>query len=526
MPFSQARRSVAVSLLEHEGVDSLPSVVSPHYALLEGYDRFSRLPKPTDRRFQPSHRKNFEFPSPIALFRQLGVRDWFAPLRARAEAEHSKRYCVEKEATTLPTLSLQVVDRRRAGLRTVYDLTVDELHSFIAGTVAVHNCIGNSGPLDPEVESAIKQRDLYTVAVLSGNRNFDGRIHPLAKGSFLMSPMLVVGYALAGRIDFDFSEPLGSDREGNPVFLRDLWPTLQEIKQIAAESLNSELYRTRYADALKGDPTWVGLPGGSGDTFEWDVSSTYVREPPWFQDGSTFEKKDILGARVLAVYGDKITTDHISPAGSIAFDSPAGRYLVEHGVDMVHFSSYGSRRGNHEVMVRGGFANARLRNLLADGKEGGFTKFLPTGEIVSIYEASVKYAGRVPLIVLAGKQYGSGSSRDWAAKAPKLLGVKAVIAESFERIHRSNLVAMGVLPLEFLPGDGASALGLKGDEVFSVTGLTGLAPGSVLDVAATSASGEKRFKVKARIDNEAEVGYYSSGGVLPYVLERVLSTPA
>ncbi len=387
-------------------------------------------------------------------------------------------------------------------------------------------CIGNSGPLDPDVESAIKQRDLYTVAVLSGNRNFDGRIHPLAKGSFLMSPMLVVGYALAGRIDFDFSEPLGLDPEGKPVFLKDLWPTLREIKEIAANSLNSELYRKRYADALTGDPTWVGLPGGSGDTFEWDDSSTYVREPPWFQEGADLEKKDILGARVLAVFEDKITTDHISPAGSIAFDSPAAQYLIKHGVDMVHFSSYGSRRGNHEVMVRGGFANTRLRNLLADGKEGGFTKFLPTGEVVPIYEASVKYAGAVPLIILAGKQYGSGSSRDWAAKAPKLLGVKAVIAESFERIHRSNLVAMAVLPLEFSPGEGRLKLGLKGDEVFSITGLAALAPGSTLEVTATSARGETRFKVRARIDNEAEMGYYASGGVLPFVLRRVLSSAA
>jgi aconitate hydratase len=387
-------------------------------------------------------------------------------------------------------------------------------------------CIGNSGPLDPEVEAEIKRRDLYTVAVLSGNRNFDGRIHPLAKGSFLMSPMLVVGYALAGRIDFDFSDPLGLDREGKPVFLRDLWPTLQEIKEIAASSLDSELYRKRYADALTGDPTWAGLPGGSGDTFEWDGASTYVREPPWFKGDSGSVRRDILGARVLAVFEDKITTDHISPAGSIALDSPAGQYLIEHGVDMVHFSSYGSRRGNHEVMVRGGFANARLRNLLADGKEGGFTKFLPTGEIVSMYEAAMRYAGAVPLIILAGKRYGSGSSRDWAAKAPKLLGVQAVIAESFERIHRSNLVAMGVLPLEFSPGEGRQNLGLRGDEVFSIKGLTDLAPGSVLEVTARSARGETRFKVRARIDNEAEMGYYASGGVLPYVLKRVLSSAA
>ncbi len=523
LSFSQARQLVVVSLGNHESEASLPPIVSPHYALLEGYDRFSRLPKATDRKFQPLHRDSCDFSSPVALFRELGVRDWFAPLQSRDEMEPIKRYCVEKEAMSLPSFSLQIVDRRPAGQRNVYDLTVDDLHAFIAGTVAVHNCIGNSGPLDPEVESAIKERDLYAVAVLSGNRNFDGRIHPLAKGSFLMSPMLVVGYALAGRIDFDFSEPLGVDPEGKPVFLKDLWPTLQEIKDVAASSLRSDLYRSRYADALTGDATWDALPGGAGETFEWDPSSTYVREPPWFQTGSVVAAGDIEGARALAVFGDKITTDHISPAGSIAFGSPAGRYLVEHGVDMVHFSSYGSRRGNHEVMVRGGFANTRLRNLLAEGREGGLTRFLPTGEVLPIYDASVRYYG-TPLIIIAGKQYGAGSSRDWAAKAPKLLGVRAVMAESFERIHRSNLVAMGILPLEFSPGEGLVGLNLSGEEVFSIRGLANLAPGAILDVTAASPKGETRFKVKARIDNEAEMGYYASGGVLPFVFGRMLSS--
>jgi aconitate hydratase len=424
---------------------------------------------------------------------------------------------------TVPTFSLQVVDRRPAGQRLVYDLTVDDLHAFIAGTVAVHNCIGNSGPLDPAIEAEIKQRDLYTVAVLSGNRNFDGRIHPLAKGAFLMSPMLVVAYALVGRIDFDFSQPLGRDKSGQPVFLKDLWPSLAEIKEVAARSLSSELYRKRYADALTGDAEWMALPGGSGDTFQWEDSSTYVREPSWF-DGSApaAGREDITGARVLGFYEDKITTDHISPAGSIAVDSPAGKYLLDHEVEMVRFSTYGARRGNHEVMVRGGFANIRLRNLLADGKEGWYTKYLPTGEVTSVYEAAMRYGKETTsLIILAGKQYGSGSSRDWAAKAPKLLGVRAVIAESFERIHRSNLIAMGIIPLEFPSGQGAKSLGLKGDEFFTLHGLKDLGPGGFLDVTAKSDRGEISFKAKVRIDNKAEIDYYDSGGVLPYVFKRV-----
>jgi aconitase A len=522
LSFARARSSVATLLDNNETDTSLPSVVSPHYALLEGYDRFSRLPKPTDRKFQPLHRDSCGFPSPVGLFREMGVREWFAPTVTAGEKEQPKRYCVGKEEMSLPSFSLKVLERRPAGERLVYDLSVDQVHAFIAGTVAVHNCIGNSGPLDPAIEAAIKQRDLYAVAVLSGNRNFDGRIHPQAKGSFLMSPMLVVAYALAGRIDFDFSKPLGTTKSGEPVLLKDLWPSLAEIKDVAQHSLSSELYRRRYADALVGDEKWVSLPGGSGDTFEWDDSSTYVREPPWFDVAAPEStRKDISGARVLALLEDKITTDHISPAGSIAVDSPAGKYLTEHGVPMVQFSTYGARRGNHEVMVRGGFANIRLRNLLAEGKEGWYTKYLPTGEIIPIYDAANRYGKDVPLIILAGKQYGSGSSRDWAAKAPKLLGVKAVIAESFERIHRSNLVAMGVIPLEFPPGQGAKSLGLKGDEVYTLAGLKDLGPGAYLDVTARSDRGEVRFRAKVRIDNRAEMEYYDSGGVLPFVFKRV-----
>ncbi len=403
----------------------------------------------------------------------------------------------------------------------MYDLSIDDTHAFLAGTIAVHNCIGNSGPLEPEVEEAIRHGDLFSVAVLSGYLNFDGRIHPLAKGSFLMSPMLVVSYALAGRIDFDFNEPLGLDKEGRAVYLRDLWPTLEEIKGVAEGSLRGELYRRKYADAMKGDPIWESLPGGSGETFQWNDASTYVLEPPWFRGLPRPGSADIAGARVIAVLGDKITTDHISPAGMIAVDSPAGRYLTDHGVDMVHFGSYGTRRGNHEVLVRGGFANIRLRNALAEGREGGVTKFFPTGEIMTIYEAAQRYGGATPLLIIAGKQYGSGSSRDWAAKAPRLLGVRAVLAESFERIHRSNLLAMGILPLEFLSGEGASKLGLQGDEVYSIAGLASLGPGSLLDVATSSPRGEIRFKVRTRIENEAEMNYYSSGGVLQYVFDRL-----
>jgi aconitase A len=523
--FSEARDFAATALLNRDGppTTSLRPVVFPHYALLQGYDRFSRLPKSGDRRFQPLHRDSCDFPSPAQLFGELGVRDWFAARGSKSETNHAKRYCVDKEAIDLPTFSLRVVGRREVGQRMVYDLTIDDLHAFIAGTVAVHNCIGNSGPLDPAIESEIKERDLYTVAVLSGNRNFDGRIHPLAKGAFLMSPMLVVAYALVGRMDFDFAQSMGTDKSGKPVYLKDLWPSLAEIKETASRSLNSGLYRKRYADALTGDAEWLALPGGSGDTFEWDTSSTYVREPPWFEEpASTSRRDDIHDARVLGLYGDKITTDHISPAGSIAIDSPAGEYLIEHGVEMVRFSTYGARRGNHEVMVRGGFANIRLRNLLAGGKEGWYTKYLPTGEVTSVFEASRLYRKTgTPLIILAGKQYGSGSSRDWAAKAPKLLGVKAVIAESFERIHRSNLIAMGIIPLEFPPGKNVASLGLTGEETFSIMGIKDLKPGGSLEVVASSGSREVRFEARVRIDNKTEIEYYDSGGVLPFVFGRV-----
>jgi aconitase A len=524
LSFSRARQAVATSMVSHPVDESLAPVVSPRYALLEGYDRFSRLPKTTDRRFRPLHGKSNGFPTPVKFLKELGVREWFSSLQRRAKSS-PRKYCVEKEAETLPTLSLRVVDRRPAGQRQVYDLAVDDLHSFVAGTIAVHNCIGNSGPLSPDIEKEIKEKDIYSVAVLSGNRNFDGRIHPLVKGAFLMSPMLVVCFALAGRIDFDFAaSPFGKGRDGKLVYMKDLWPTLGEIKKTVQSSLSPELYSRRYADAMKGDDRWEKLASFRDDVYHWEDKSTYIRNPPWFEPPSTESaKKDIRGARVLAVFEDKVTTDHISPAGTIPVDSPAGAYLTEHGVDLIHFSTYGSRRGNHEVMIRGGFSNIRLRNGLAKGREGGYTSHFPDGSVASIYDAAMKYQGEnVPLVVLAGRQYGAGSSRDWAAKAPKLLGVRAVLAETFERIHRSNLVAMGVVPLQFKDGEGAKRLGLTGEESVDITGLEAMqSPKEWVDVVARGAKVEKRFKALVRVDNSTEMEYLRAGGVLPYVFEKL-----
>ncbi|MDG6988285.1 MAG: aconitate hydratase AcnA [Nitrososphaerota archaeon] len=401
---------------------------------------------------------------------------------------------------------------------------LNALGFYLTG-LGCQTCIGNSGPLAPEVEKEIRERDVYAVAALSGNRNFDGRIHPLAKGSFLMSPMLVVAYGLAGRIDFDFaSTPLGRGSDGKPVFLKDLWPSLGEVKKTVEASLRSGLYEKRYADAMKGDERWQSLASYADDVYHWEPSSTYIRDPPWFRPPLTDpSKEDICRARVLAVFEDKITTDHISPAGTIAVDSPAGEYLEGHGVDFVHFSTYGSRRGNHEILVRGGFSNIRLRNLLAGGKEGGYTKHFPDGAVMTIYDAAMKYVKEeVPLVILAGKQYGAGSSRDWAAKAPRLLGVKAVIAESFERIHRSNLVAMGVVPLQFKEGEGVKQLGLTGEESIDVAGIEKMeSPKEWVEVVARGKEGEKKFRALVRVDNATEMQYLRSGGVLPYVFGRL-----
>jgi len=385
-------------------------------------------------------------------------------------------------------------------------------------------CIGNSGPLASEIEKKIKERDLYAVAVLSGNRNFDGRIHPLAKASFLMSPMLVVAYALAGAINFDFAkQPLGIGPNG-PVFLKDLWPSLKDIRDSVQQSLSPDMYKNRYANPTEGDAQWRNLKVPRGDTYKWDVRSTYIREPPWFMmpDDQT-RMGDIHGARVLGLFEDRVTTDHISPAGTIPPDSPAGLYLQQNGVQKIQFSSYGSRRGNHEVMVRGGFANIRLRNLLGQGKEGGWTTHYPSGDLMTIYDAARRYeTEKVPLIILAGKQYGAGSSRDWAAKAVRLLGVRAVIAESFERIHRSNLVAMGVLPLEFDAGQSWKTLGLKGDEVYDIGGVVEIRqPGSRIKVTARRDQNATEFEVTSRLDNVVELEYYKEGGVLPFVLRRL-----
>lgn len=391
-------------------------------------------------------------------------------------------------------------------------------------------CIGNSGPLSNSVEREIKNRDLYAVAVLSGNRNFDGRIHPLAKGAFLMSPMLVVAYSLAGKIDFDFyNTPLGrSESDGSSIFLKDIWPSLNDIRAAVDRSLTPELFQRKYAEILKGDERWNSLSSYKDDVYHWEDGSTYVRSPPWFHpELSLTTKRDIRGARALAVLEDKVTTDHISPAGTIPVDGPAGQYLLSQGVDMVHFSSFGSRRGNHEVMTRGGFSNIRLKNLLAAGKTGGWTKHVPSGKLLSIYEASVEYAkGGVPLIVIAGKQYGAGSSRDWAAKAPRLLGVRAVMAEDFERIHRGNLLAMGVVPLQFKEGESRKTLGLTGEEEFDILGLANVKhPREWVEVVAKGSQGvEKRFTALVRVDNETELQYLERGGILPFVFSRLDSS--
>ena len=389
-------------------------------------------------------------------------------------------------------------------------------------------CIGNSGPLSPEVSEAVESDDLVVAAVLSGNRNFEGRIHPLVRASYLASPPLVVAYALAGSVEKDLSrDPLGEDRDGRPVFLRDVWPTEQEIRDAMSSAIDRSLFEETYSDIFVGDERWQGLPVPPGNLYEWNPESTYVREPPFFQDLSPEPEplSDIRGARVLAVVGDSVTTDHISPAGSIAASSPAGRYLIEHGVEPKEFNSYGARRGNHEVMVRGTFANIRLLNLLAGGREGNWTEYLPTGEIMSIYDASMRYQEQgTPLIVIAAQMYGSGSSRDWAAKGPLLLGVRAALVESFERIHRSNLVGMGILPLQFLPGESAKSLGLTGREVFDVDGIAeGLQPRKAVTVRARREDGsELTFKAIVRIDSATEIEYYHHGGILQMVLRGLV----
>jgi aconitate hydratase len=393
-------------------------------------------------------------------------------------------------------------------------------------------CIGNSGPLPEAVSKAIQDNDLAVVSVLSGNRNFEGRISPDVKMNYLASPPLVIAYALAGTMDFDVeTDPLGQDTDGNDVFLKDIWPSPQEIQETVASAINKEMFAKDYADVFAGDERWKSLPTPTGATFEWEGESTYVRKPPYFE-GMQSEPQpvtDISGARVLAKLGDSVTTDHISPAGSIKLDSPAGDYLTEHGVAKRDFNSYGSRRGNHEVMIRGTFANIRLRNQLLDGVEGGFTRnWLADGEQTTIYAAAQAYAEQdIPLVILSGKEYGSGSSRDWAAKGTRLLGVRAVIAESYERIHRSNLIGMGVLPLQYPAGETAESLGLAGDETFDISGVTALNDGPsprTLKVSAKKTDGSTvDFDAVLRIDTPGEADYYRHGGILQYVLRSLLT---
>ncbi len=389
-------------------------------------------------------------------------------------------------------------------------------------------CIGNSGPLPAEVVKAITGSDLITAAVLSGNRNFEGRIHPYVRANYLASPPLVIAYALAGKVDIDLvTEPLGLDLQGEPVFLRDIWPSNQEISQTIGAAVRPEMFTQRYADVFSGNDTWNAIQAGESELYDWDEESTYIQEPPFFVDLSLEPQpiNDIEGARALGVFGDSITTDHISPAGSFSAESPAGRYLISRGVAPRDFNSYGSRRGNDRVMTRGTFANIRLKNRLTPGTEGGVTLYLPDEEQMSIYDAAVRYRqANVPLIILAGKEYGAGSSRDWAAKGTVLLGVKAVIAESFERIHRSNLIGMGVLPLQFKPGENTESLGLTGKEQFSILGLADqlAVNGEVTVVVKKEHGAQVKFKATVRLDTQVEVGYYRNGGILQTVLRQML----
>jgi aconitate hydratase len=408
---------------------------------------------------------------------------------------------------------------------------LDKLRFNVVG-YGCTTCIGNSGPLPTDVTKSIDDHGLVAVSVLSGNRNFEGRISSDVRANYLMSPPLVVAYALAGRIDHNFdTDSLGKGKDGDNIYLKDIWPTQQEVSDVIASVMNPELYTKEYATVTDGDSNWQALKFPHSEVYEWEPDSTYIRKAPYF-DGMTAQPApvtDIAGARVLAVLGDSVTTDHISPAGSIKLNGPAGKYLTENGVKPADFNSYGSRRGNHEVMVRGTFANVRLKNKLAPGTEGGVTRLLPEGEGMSIFDASVKYSERgVPLVILAGKEYGSGSSRDWAAKGPKLLGVRAVIAESYERIHRSNLVGMGILPLQFVEGENVASLGLTGEEIYSFPGLKDLldakfANGRVLTVEATALGGDtKQFQTTVRIDTPQEILYYENGGILQYVLRQLV----
>ena len=426
--------------------------------------------------------------------------------------------------TSLAPGSKVVIDYLRASEL----LTALEAQRFHLVGYGCTTCIGNSGPLPDPISSAIKEKDLVAVAVLSGNRNFEGRIHPQVRANYLASPPLVVAYALAGTMKINFeTDPIGEDSSGKPVYLKEIWPSSQEVNQLL-NLISADMFRRQYSDVFKGDQSWSSLQATVEDCYRWEENSTYIRRPPYFESLSAQPAplEDIAGARVLAMLEDSITTDHISPAGSIAKESPAGKYLIASGVEPREFNSYGARRGNHEVMIRGTFANVRLRNLLAPGTEGGWTRHFPAGEPMTIYDAAMQYQReRIPLIVIAGKEYGSGSSRDWAAKGVALLGVRAVIAESFERIHRSNLIGMGVLPLEFLKEENRQSLQLTGDEIYTVEGIANaLSPGKKLTALARSNQGERTFQVLCRIDTPRELNYYRHAGILPYVLRELLKS--
>jgi aconitase A len=522
LSFREARGRAAGALLEAE------PAIDPHYSLLAGHDRFGRLPSEDGRDFRPLHRDSAGFPSPVDLLSEIGAREWFSKLEGRADLVEDKRYAVGKDETSLPTLALRVIDRRGTGRRRVYDLTVADHHAFVAGTMCVHNCIGNSGPLPEPVAAAVEEGKLVAAAVLSGNRNFEGRVNPLTRANYLASPPLVVAYALAGTVDIDLEkEPLGNGSDGKPVYLRDIWPTQEEIRDTVTASLKPEMFHSSYANTFDGNPRWNAIPVAGGERYTWDPSSTYIHEPPFFQ-GLTLEPTppgDITGARVLVMVGDSVTTDHISPAGDIALDSPAGRFLRERGVEKKDFNSYGARRGNDLVMMRGTFANIRLKNQLVPGSEGNVTVHFPSGQSMSIFDASERYRkDGTPLVVLAGKEYGTGSSRDWAAKGTLLLGVRAVLAESFERIHRSNLVGMGVLPLVYETGQSAETLGLTGRETFDVRGLAGpLAPRQKVMLRARREDGSVvEFSAIARLDTPVDVDYYRNGGILHTVLRSLV----
>jgi aconitate hydratase len=411
--------------------------------------------------------------------------------------------------------------------KTGLDVPLEKLGFNLVG-YGCTTCIGNSGPLPEEVAEAVNSGNLVAAAVLSGNRNFEGRVNPLVKANYLASPPLVVAYALAGTVDLDLStEPLGVGSNGRPVYLKDIWPSREEISEVLAKALGPEMFRKRYEGVFESNPTWNALPVTESELFPWDAASTYIQEPPFLLDLSPNPSpiQPLHGARVLAALGDSVTTDHISPAGNISKASPAAKYLVQHGVDPADFNSYGARRGNDRVMTRGTLANIRIRNHLAPGTEGGVTRHLPDGEVMSIYDAAMKYkAERVPLVLLAGAEYGTGSSRDWAAKGTFLLGVRAVLAVSFERIHRSNLVGMGILPLELPGGKSWESLGLTGEEVFDIPDLNDqIKPRSMLTVRAVKASGGvTEFQALARIDTPVELGYYRNGGILQTVLRKLV----